>query len=227
MTVLHLKAVIFDLDGLVLDSETGYVSAWRQAAAELGYGLDDAFCRSLSGLHGESVERRLHERFGNDFDVQCFHRLSGAFWTEQVQRHGIPVKKGFFNVLSTVERLGLPFCLATYSSRENAVRCLKLAGLSEVFSSMITRDEVMQGKPAPDVFIAAAKCLGVAVGECLVLEDSAVGVAAALAAGAPCVYVPSVYPPDNEAAAGALAVLDDLDQAAGFILDCRAWAFQA
>ncbi|MDD1621238.1 MAG: HAD family phosphatase [Methylococcaceae bacterium] len=224
--VLHLKAVIFDLDGLVLDSESGYVTAWRQAATEMGYALDDEFCRSLSGLHGASVERRLQEHFGHDFDVQRFHRLSGEFWTAQVQRHGIPIKKGFFNVLSTVERFGLPFCLATNSSRDNTSRCLELAGLSEVFSKMITRDEVMHGKPAPDVFITAAKCLGVAVGECLVLEDSPVGVAAAVAAGAPCIYVPSVYPADNEAVACALAVLEDLDQAAGFILACQAHLFQ-
>ncbi len=217
--VLQVRAVVFDLDGLVLDSESGYVSAWRQAAAELGYSLDNAFCRSLSGLHGESVELRLQEHFGRDFDVEHFHRLSGECWTAQVQVHGIPVKKGFFNALSTIERLGLPFCLATNSSRDNTLHCLELAGLNEVFSKMITRDDVTYGKPAPDIFIAAAKGLGVAIADCLVLEDSPVGVAAALAAGAPCVYVPSVYPPDAQAAAGALAVLDDLDKVAGFIQD--------
>lgn len=225
MTVLRVKAVIFDLDGLVLDSETTYVSAWRRAAAEMGYKLGDAFCRSLSGLHGASVERRLQDHFGGDFDVGRFHRLSGEFWTLHVQQHGIPVKKGFFTVLNVVERLKLPFCLATNSRRREAEWCLELAGLQQVFQQIITRDDVEHGKPAPDLVIAAAKMLGNETGDCLVLEDSPVGVAAAVAADAPCVYVPSVYPLDEQAAASAVAVLDDLDQAARFILACQDHSF--
>lgn len=218
MTVLRIKAVIFDLDGLVLDSETTYVSAWQRAAAKMGYSLDDAFCKSLSGLHGASVERRLQDYFGSDFDVECFHRLSGELWASQVQQQGIPIKKGFFTALSVIERLQLPFCLATNSRRDNALACLELAGLQQVFPQIIARDNVDRGKPAPDLFIAAAAALGTAPGDCLVLEDSPVGVSAASAAGVPCIYVPSVYPVDDQAAACAVAVLDDLDLAAAFIL---------
>ncbi|MGZ4998849.1 MAG: HAD family hydrolase, partial [Methylomonas sp.] len=151
---LQIKAVIFDLDGLVLDSEITYFSAWQQASAKMGYTLDDAFSRSLSGMHGASVEQRLQEYFGSDFEVERFHRLSGELWTLQVRQQGIPVKKGFFNVLSIFQRLGLPYCLATNSRRCNAMQCLELAGLSRVFPRIISRDDVEHGKPAPDLFIA-------------------------------------------------------------------------
>lgn len=225
MTALRIKAVIFDLDGLVLDSETTYVAAWRHAAAEMGYTLDDTLGKSLSGLHSAGVEQRLQDHFGSEFNIEPFRRLSGEFWISLVEQQGIPVKKGFFTVLSLIESLSLPFCLATNSLRPYAMRCLDLAGLQQVFKQVITRDDVEYGKPAPDLFIAAATALGMATRDCLVLEDSPVGVAAAFAAGSPCVYVPSVYPVDDLAAANAVAVLDDLEQAAGFISACLDHSF--
>ncbi len=218
MTGLRFEAVIFDLDGLVLDSEITYISAWQRAAAEMGYTLKDAFCKTLSGLHGASVDNRVQAYLGSDFDLERFHRLCGELWASQVQQQGIPIKKGFFTVLSVVERLKLPFCIATNSRRRDAIQCLELAGLQQVFQKIIARDDVACGKPAPDLFIAAAATLGKTTSGCLVLEDSPVGIAAALAAGAPCVYVPSVYPVDEQAAASAMAVFDDLDQVAEFIL---------
>lgn len=220
MTAPCFKAVIFDMDGLVLDSESTYVSAWREAAAAMGYTLDETFCGSLSGLHGDSVERRIRRHCGSRFDIERFNRLSGEYWALQVRRQGIPVKKGFFSVLRVIERFELPFCLATNSRRGEALQCLELAGLQRIFTQIISRDDVDRGKPAPDIFIEAAATLGMAAGDCLVLEDSPVGIAAAVAAGAPCLYVPSVYPLDHWAATHAVAVLDDLDQAAGFISAC-------
>jgi beta-phosphoglucomutase-like phosphatase (HAD superfamily) len=217
MMGLPIKAVIFDLDGLVLDSETTYISAWRQAAAAMGYTLSEAFCRSLSGLHGVSVERQLQQQCGGDFDVDRFKRLSGEYWSSQVRQHGIPVKKGFFALLNIIQQLNLPYCLGTNSRRREAMQCLELAGLPAVFSLIVARDDVPNGKPAPDIFIQAAEVLGMATGECLVLEDSPVGVAAAVAAGAPCIYVPSLYPLDDRAAADAVAVMDDLEQVAGYL----------
>ena len=218
----RIKAVILDMDGLVLDSETAYVSAWRQAAAAMGYPLDAAFFGSLSGLHGEEVERQIHQACGGGFDMHRFRSLSGEYWRSRVQQSGIPVKTGFFTLMAVIRGLELPFCLATNSRRADALGCLELAGLQQVFSIIIAKDDVAQGKPAPDIFIAAAAKLGVPVRECLVLEDSAVGVAAAVAAAAPCLFVPSIYPPDGWAADKAVAVLDDLAQAAGFVADCRA-----
>lgn len=217
MSTLDFKAIIFDMDGLVLDSETGYFAAWQQAAAEMGYSLDEQFCTSLSGTHGPLISQRLIAHCGAAFDIQRFYALSSHYWLQQVQQQGIPVKRGFFLLLQRIRDLKLTFCLATNSRRQDAEICLNYAGLSEVFSCMITRDDVKTPKPAPDVFLKAADALGFASKDCLVLEDSPVGVAAAVAANCSCIYVPSYLPADEQAARLADRVLTDLIQVADFI----------
>ena len=211
------KAIIFDMDGLVLDTEATYVLAWRQTAEAMGYELPNSFWRSLSGLHGDAVIQQLQNLCDEDFALEFFQRLSSENWQNHVQQHGIPVKPGLASLLQLIKRLELPFCLATNSPRPATLYCLALANLEQVFPLILTREEVTHGKPAPDIFLAAAKAMGYEPGECLVLEDSAVGIAAAKAAGCPCLYIPSVYPPDAWAAEKALAVLEDLHQAAEFI----------
>lgn len=214
---MRYKAVIFDLDGLVLDSESSYVLAWRLAAGELGYRLDEAFLRSLSGVHGQMVEALLLSYCGGDFDINRFKQLSGIYWNKHVQQHGIAVKKGFFSLLKVIAQFELPFCLATNSRRSEAMQCLALAGLDKTFPAIITRDDVTQAKPAPDIFLYAATVLGISITDCLVLEDSPVGITAAVAAASPCLYIPSAYPIDAWAASKAVAVMDDLEQAGAFI----------
>jgi HAD superfamily hydrolase (TIGR01509 family) len=215
--MLNPKAIIFDMDGLVLDSETTYLAAWQQAAASLGYPLTSDFLQSLSGLSADSVMSRLQDYGGAAFDVAEFRRLSTRHWQQHVQDYGIPVKSGFFTLLELIKNRQLPYCLATNSQHRDAIHCLKLANLQQVFPLLICRDDVCQGKPAPDIFLAAALRLNTAIADCLILEDSATGIRAAVAAGAPCIYIPSVYPADQQAATDALAVLDDLQQVCGFI----------
>ena len=211
------QALIFDMDGLVLDSETAYLAAWAQAVTHMGYVLDQDFFLSLSGLHADRIMSRLIESCGSDFNIAEFWRLSTRHWQQHVRLHGIPVKTGFFPLLTHIKQRGLPYCLATNSPRQDALYCLKLAGLEQVFPFLVCRDDVSHGKPAPDVFLKAADLLDTAISDCLILEDSATGVSAAVAAGGPCLFIPSVLPADAGAASQALAVLDDLGQVCGFI----------
>lgn len=205
------------MDGLVLDSESGYFAAWQQAAAEMGYCLDQAFCLALSGSHGPEITRRLTARFGEDFGLERFYRLSGQIWREQVRQTGIPVKNGFNEALQRAKDLGLPYCLATNSRRIDAEQCLSLAGLDGVFARVFAREDVVHPKPAADIFIKAAEVLNVPANLCLVLEDSPIGVRAAVSAGCVCVYVPSVLPADADASGLAHRVLPDLSAVADFI----------
>jgi len=214
---LRFRAVIFDLDGLVLDSESGYFMAWQLAAKQMGCELNEAFCLSLSGLHGPVINKRLIEYCGADFDLAVFSSLSGQIWQEQVKNRGIPVKKGFHILLECLRQRALPFCLATNSRRIDAEQCLALAGIGGVFSNIVCRDDVANPKPAADIFIKAAECLGLNNCDCLVLEDSPTGVAAAVAADSPCVYIPSCLPADPDASRQANLVLEDLAQVADFI----------
>ena len=184
------------MDGLVLDTEPTYFIAWQQAAKVMGYTLSDAFCKSLSGLYYQQVEQKLTAGCGADFDLQVFNRLSGVCWREHVNAHGINTRPGFTELLAFIIELKIPYCLATNSSAGNAYECLKLAGLADVFATVISRDDVPCGKPEPDIFLKAASVLQVPIGRCLVLEDSHAGIVAASRAGAFSVLVPSTEPVD-------------------------------
>lgn len=217
-----VEAVIFDLDGLVLDTESTYFKAWQRAAKDLGHALPDAFCLSLSGLHYREVETRLLGFCGSDFDLDAFRRSSGGFWYEYVGTHGIQIKKGFQSLCGFLREADIRFCLATNSSLVNALKCLDFAGLGNVFDCIVARDHVERGKPAPDVFLAAAERLAVSVGRCLVLEDSPIGVVAASAAGAMTVFVPSVLPADPYAAELCDLQCNDLDEVAVLLARAKA-----
>ncbi len=194
-----VEGVIFDLDGLVLDTETTYFMAWRQAAGLMGYQLPAAFCLSLSGLHYRDVEMRLLEFFGSAFDLQEFNRLSGECWYRIVENQGINTKKGFWTLLKFLQESDIPYGLATNSRLNNALECLDFAGLGNVFETIVARDHVEKGKPAPDIFLTAAERLSVPISRCLALEDSLIGISAASASGAFTVYVPSVLPAEPSA----------------------------
>jgi len=215
----NFSAVIFDMDGLVLDTETTYCSAWQKAAAEMGYAFSEKFCLSMSGLHSNDVEQKLLEHCGKDFEIAAFGRLSGQYWRKHVSQFGIPVKKGFFSVLDILRNHNIEYCLATNSRRKNALECLKFANIDDVFSVIVSRDEVAEGKPAPEIFLLAADILNRPVSKCLIIEDSATGIMAALNAKAPSVFVPSVLPYDENSAKYADFLATDLDELAEIILD--------
>lgn len=188
----NFAAVIFDMDGLVLDTESTYMIAWKRAASAMGYDFSDDFCLSLSGLHYQDVELKLMDYCGAEFDLQNFNQLSGDYWRDHVNVHGISIKYGFSGLLEVLIRQKIPYCLATNSRAVNALECLELAGIKDIFSIIISRDHVLHGKPEPDIFLKAAEVLQVDITRCLVIEDSDAGIVAAFRAGAVSAFIPSM-----------------------------------
>lgn len=176
-------AVILDMDGLVLDSEATYCHAWRQAAADAGHVLDEAFFEPLFGRHADDVVRTLAERLGPRFERDVFFRRAEKHWFELIRAEGIPRMPGVEELLCLMRQRELPFALATNSDGHYARVCLERGGLHEAFPVLVTRDQVARGKPEPDVFLEAARRLGVTPAQCVVLEDSETGLLAARAAG--------------------------------------------
>jgi beta-phosphoglucomutase len=187
-------AVIFDLDGLVLDTEATFHIAWQQAAQQMGYSFTDSFCRSLVGLAIEKIQTNILATYGVAFDLQQFLSLSDHYWYQHVRRQGIPIKPGFKPLMAAIIANNTPYALATNSYSDNAYDCLLYAGLHKTFEVIVSRDEVDYPKPAPDIFWAAANKLDVNIADCLVLEDSYTGILAAFRAGAYVVGVPSIWP---------------------------------
>jgi beta-phosphoglucomutase len=192
LKLTDFSAVIFDMDGLVLDTESTYSIAWQQAANAMGYDFSDDFCLSLSGLHYPDIELKLLAYCGAEFNLQTFSRLSGDCWRDHVNVHGINIRHGFNGLLDLLIQQNISYCLATNSRTENALECLELAGIKDVFSTIVTRDHVQRGKPEPDIFLKAAEMLQVNISRCLVIEDSHAGIVAASKAGAISVFIPSI-----------------------------------
>jgi beta-phosphoglucomutase len=177
------RAAILDMDGLALDSESTYCHAWRLAAADLGCELNEEFCQGLFGRHAEDVERALRGMLGEAYERERFHRAAERHWRAYLEQHGMARMPGLDGLLALFRRRGIPFALATNSDGIYARDCLRLSGVEADFPVVVTHDQVRRGKPEPDLFLEAARRLGVPPADCLALEDSATGLAAALAAG--------------------------------------------
>lgn len=212
LKLADFDAVIFDMDGLVLDTESTYIIAWQQAAKEMGYNFSDDFCLSLSGCHYQEVELRLTEHCGTEFNLQTFNRLSSDCWREYVDVHGIKLKHGFMGLVELLVRKKIPYCLATNSPGENALECLDLAGIEELFPIVVAREQVRHGKPEPDIFLKAAELMQTDISRCLVIEDSLAGIVAASRAGAVTVLVPSTAQIDPLAIELCDLMVSDLEQ---------------
>jgi HAD superfamily hydrolase (TIGR01509 family) len=214
---LNIQAVLLDLDGLLIDSEPIYRSAWQSAAAEGGYELSDDLYLTLIGLSDRDSERVLIRAFGPEFPLALFRDLWPARWRRQVEVSGIPIKPGLRDLLRVIEEHRLPVAVATSTAAEQARISLRAAGLNQRFSCIVTEDQVPNGKPAPDLFLEAARRLGFPPPHCIVLEDSEAGVLAAAAAGMPVLLIPDLKPPSAQAAALAHRVFASLKKAAEFV----------
>jgi len=188
----QISAIIFDLDGLVLDTESTYKIAWQQAAQEMGYSFNEHFMQSLSGLHYNDLVLKLLNYCGQDFNLVEFNQKSSIYWHDYVASNRIKINHGFHDLLDAIQKKQIPFALATNSQRHNAKHCLQLAGLENTFSILISRDDVTHGKPAPDIFLKTAEKLAIPISQCLVLEDSLIGITAAHKAGAIPILISSV-----------------------------------
>ena len=185
------SAVIFDMDGLVLETETAYLIGWRQAVEAMGYPYDQAFFHSLWGLDVGLIKQMLLDHYGAYFDLNQFQKSSGLYWLAHVKQHGINKKKGIDALLDCLNKHQIPYCLATNSPEKSARDCLAMAGLEGVFEIIIGRESVQHSKPAPDIFLKAANAVQHPIKQCIVLEDSVIGLTAAQRAGAYTFFIPS------------------------------------
>ncbi len=204
-----VRAVLLDMDGTILDTETIYVGAMFAALEEMGFHLPERLVHAMIGLPGQECMALLRGEFGERFQHKAFMPVYVAHRTERM-KGGIPVKPGTLELFDLIEAAGLKVAVATSSNRENARVNLAAAGLLPRLAAVLTRDDVAVAKPDPALFLKAAAAVGEAASVCLAVEDSHVGVRAAHAAGAMTVMVPDMLPPTEEIRGLCLHVVEDL-----------------
>lgn len=213
------------MDGLMLDTESIYKRAWQNAAAQCGYTFEDDFYFTLLGQPIPACETVILERYGADFPLPRFRARWPELWRADVEASGIPTKPGLNELLSFLDENTTPTAVATSSDLEYATLSLRAAGLEGRFRQVVTGDQVINGKPAPDIYLEAARRLGVLPQRCVALEDSDAGVLAANAAGMIAMMVPDLKAPSTEAQAVAFSVLASLldarNQIASLIKDAH------
>jgi HAD superfamily hydrolase (TIGR01509 family) len=208
IVVQPIDAVIFDMDGLMLDTEPIYKLAWQRAADDLGFDLHDELYLTLIGRTNADGEALLRDAFGPTFAVDAFRQRWADYWYDQIATSGAPMKAGLDDVLRLLDEHRIPKAIATSSNRDDAVFVLN--DLANRFDVLITGHDVAHGKPAPDIFLLTARRLGVAPARCLVLEDSEAGITAAHRAGMLAIMIPDLKHPSPEVAALAYRVCSSL-----------------
>jgi HAD superfamily hydrolase (TIGR01509 family) len=193
-----IRAVIFDMDGLMLDTEPLYRVAWKQACAECGYELSDELYKRLVGRNPKDSEQTLLHEFGAGFSLEKFQSLARTYLTTAFTSSPIRRKPGLDSLLTFLESRRMPKAVATSNQRHRALPLLQSTQLLERFDAVATGDEVARGKPSPDLFLLAAQRLGMDPCSCLVLEDAESGVIAAHQAGMQVFNVPDLVEPSLE-----------------------------
>ncbi|MGF1748937.1 MULTISPECIES: HAD family hydrolase [Vibrio] len=179
---MMFKAAIFDMDGLLLDTENVCKKVFSEACRTLGVPFFEELYLSIIGCNAKTIRTRLTEGYKDVIDYELIHQEWRKNYDAVVLHEAIPVKKGAIALLDWLTLKNIPLAVATSTQRDVAEVKLKLAGLDGYFSNITTGCEVTHGKPHPEIYLLAAQRLGVAPETCLAFEDSNNGVKSAMAA---------------------------------------------
>lgn len=192
------KAVLFDMDGLIIDTEKHYQKAWIQAAKELGFNMtvkEQLYLRSCTKKYAEPIMQKF---FGPDFDYDKVRNRRKEIMDEDLKKFGIEKKPYVDEILDFLKEEGIKRALVTATHETKAREYLKEIELEEKFDKVICADMVENGKPDPDIYLFACEKIGEKPSDCLALEDSPNGVRSAYSADVDVIMVPDLSEPDEE-----------------------------
>lgn len=210
MERLKVKGVLFDMDGIVLDTEKLYTRFWQEAAQSLGYPMTHEMALGMRSLSREVGERQLKAYLGEEVDYQQVRNRRIEMMSAFIDENGVELKPGIHELLAFLKEKGIKTSIATSSPLDRTKEYLSQVGLVDEFDELVSGHMVEYGKPAPDIYIYAASKLGLKPEECLVLEDSPTGILAAYRAGCIPVMIPDQDQPDEETKSRVYAVVENL-----------------
>ncbi|MBQ8305919.1 MAG: HAD family phosphatase [Blautia sp.] len=204
------KAVIFDMDGVIFDSENKVVECWQIVAEKYGIPDIEAACHDCLGLTREATEEVMMKRYGASFPYQTYKKECSALFHERYGEGRLPLKPGVVELLSWLRENRIRTALASSTRSEIVRQELSDAGIIDFFDKIICGDMVSRSKPAPDIFLKACEELGVKPEEAYAVEDSYNGIRSASAGGLMPLMVPDLAEPTEEMKKLAVAVLPSL-----------------
>ncbi|MCI6223139.1 MAG: HAD family phosphatase [Succiniclasticum sp.] len=214
------QAVLFDMDGVIFDSERLVIDCWKVVADKYGIPDIEAVCYQCMGLTYEATEQVYRRRYGDAYPYERYKQEVSDLFHARYDGGRLPTKPGVREILAWLQERRIPVALASSTRLASVRQELGEAGLLPFFQVVKGGDDVVHGKPAPDIFLLAAKQLGCDPAACYVLEDSPNGIRAAAAAGMHSIMIPDLQEPDEEMRRLAEVILRDLREAQAYLEHC-------
>ena len=195
---MKIKGVIFDMDGVILDSEKLYVRFWCEAGRFYGFPMEEKHALSIRSMARQLASEKLRGIFGSSFDYDAVRSKRVELMDKYVEENGIELKDGAEDLLMYLKENGYRIALATATPPDRAEKYLRAHDLYKYFDVTVSASMVSLGKPAPDIYLLAAEMLGLSAQSCLALEDSPNGIRSASSAGCVTVMVPDLDLPNDD-----------------------------
>lgn len=212
MHINDFELVIFDMDGLMFDTEKVSFLSFTKAVKSYGHDLDEATFRKTIASNIRKVKEIYLKRFGDSFPFDEMLERKFACAAEHIQHNGVPIKPGLYELLDFLCAHKVKKAVATSSNRAVAINLLTMAKVLDKFDYILCGDEIERSKPYPDIFLRVADKMKCHTDKCLVLEDAAMGVLAAHRAGMKAIMVPDLVAPDEETKTIASYIADSLHE---------------
>lgn len=191
-----IKAVIFDMDGLMIDSERTTFEGYQVVLKDMGLTIEEDFYKSLLGKPIKGIHQRFYDVYGNDFPIEKVIGEVHVYIQDKFEAQGVPIKEGLIELLKYLKTNNYKTIIATSSQRSRVDKIIKQANIEKYFDDSICGDEVTNGKPHPEVFLKACQKLGVQPDEAIVLEDSESGIQASHSANIKVICIPDMKEPE-------------------------------
>lgn len=206
----YTDAVIFDMDGVIFDSERLVLSCWEKVGEKYGFqGIQEVFMPCI-GTNATRTREIVMDYYGEDFPYEKFREEASVLFHESVDRNGLPMKKGVRELLDYLKAQDIPAAVASSTRLEVVADELRQAGLYEYFKIVMGGDQLKRSKPEPDIYLMTCDKMGVVPGQAYAIEDSYNGIRSSYSAGMRPIMVPDMLPATEEMRKKSVVVLDDL-----------------